>query len=679
MGNTGGKSPKKPLNNIPKGETQPATRSSAASRPVPAAPRYVPAVPIHPTRTTAVPAYVDRSPIYPARTADAPRPLAAYFPAAGVAASPSAGVPPVNYPAAIRTPAASLSSGSSQASGGSNVSHARPALPDALLTARQAARSAVTSSSSSGASGSAAPLTADHLVHRNGSQGPRTTGAAAAAVPGTSRASNPLVFPNLPESVYENIGSMLSGGLQDIQDMMQANPELFQLISGSVVAPGDFKFLTPDYANSNIVIQGSEKLVSRRTVVDCSIVFFNQQLAAGQKLAVKVVSKGGGTSSHGFAFGLTTCDTASVMRNECHAVSTCQPTNSCRGRCMIVEVRNCRRSGDSFVFEWKRHALHVTGPANFQRYDRERVFAGNRKAYPFIVLSGYVTSLKIIPEEEAAAHQPYSAVNPFTANFDTILSSTGAGIPALRGRWISNESCAFRSFVLTRIKCPGYIFRNSPLDVGKPISIQIMEITGMTNGTMTIGVTSKDPVTIQVMNLSVYPAMMNMTGSETWKSHTLNEPLNTKLSIVRTFSKVQVRIQERVGTGERVINAFDLEQSAKVYPFFCFNGDIRSIQLLNNNMEPITTDRAANVRTAGAAKRKPIQVSKTAAIAEKAAKSDAAQNECCICMDETRVIMCDPCHHVVYCEGCKQEAERQGTRTCPMCRTYVTSFVRIYL
>lgn len=54
--------------------------------------------------------------------------------------------------------------------------------------------------------------------------------------------------------------------------------------------------------------------------------------------------------------------------------------------------------------------------------------------------------------------------------------------------------------------------------------------------------------------------------------------------------------------------------------------------------------------------------------------------ECVICMENPKTIMCNPCHHVVYCPECMDVLVQQGrSRTCPICRVQVDSFVRIFM
>lgn len=59
-------------------------------------------------------------------------------------------------------------------------------------------------------------------------------------------------------------------------------------------------------------------------------------------------------------------------------------------------------------------------------------------------------------------------------------------------------------------------------------------------------------------------------------------------------------------------------------------------------------------------------------------KSDCCRNNCVICLEKESIIMCNPCHHVVYCEDCRDNAvsRRMG---CPICRSPVSAYVRIFL
>ena len=64
---------------------------------------------------------------------------------------------------------------------------------------------------------------------------------------------------------------------------------------------------------------------------------------------------------------------------------------------------------------------------------------------------------------------------------------------------------------------------------------------------------------------------------------------------------------------------------------------------------------------------------------ERQNKNDKTNNDlnsdklCVICRDETRQIACIPCGHLVACVACGH-----SVKICPVCKTIITAFIRIY-
>lgn len=73
------------------------------------------------------------------------------------------------------------------------------------------------------------------------------------------------------------------------------------------------------------------------------------------------------------------------------------------------------------------------------------------------------------------------------------------------------------------------------------------------------------------------------------------------------------------------------------------------------------------------------QVNHSVQQADEQGSSAPPSLECLICMTGAKVMMCVPCHHVVYCAECRDSVLRQGLRDCPVCRSPVTDYVRVYL
>ena len=63
-------------------------------------------------------------------------------------------------------------------------------------------------------------------------------------------------------------------------------------------------------------------------------------------------------------FGVTTCDTASISGNQCHATSACVPSNSCAGTSLTYKVTACSTIG--FFAYFHQHEGRIRG-----RHDRE--------------------------------------------------------------------------------------------------------------------------------------------------------------------------------------------------------------------------------------------------------------------------------------------------------------------
>ncbi len=53
---------------------------------------------------------------------------------------------------------------------------------------------------------------------------------------------------------------------------------------------------------------------------------------------------------------------------------------------------------------------------------------------------------------------------------------------------------------------------------------------------------------------------------------------------------------------------------------------------------------------------------------------DSTSNVCVLCLEEEKRLACIPCGHLATCVPCGH-----SLRSCPICRTAIDAFVRIYL
>jgi hypothetical protein len=64
----------------------------------------------------------------------------------------------------------------------------------------------------------------------------------------------------------------------------------------------------------------------------------------------------------------------------------------------------------------------------------------------------------------------------------------------------------------------------------------------------------------------------------------------------------------------------------------------------------------------------------TAKVPVKGHTDDSTSNVCVLCLEEEKRLACIPCGHLATCVPCGH-----SLRSCPICRTAIDAFVRIYL
>ena len=66
-------------------------------------------------------------------------------------------------------------------------------------------------------------------------------------------------------------------------------------------------------------------------------------------------------------------------------------------------------------------------------------------------------------------------------------------------------------------------------------------------------------------------------------------------------------------------------------------------------------------------------------IKDGAQKTDVSEQQCCVCLDNKKDILFEPCLHVCTCIECAVDLDADGTLQCPQCRAKIDSAKRIFL
>ncbi len=100
-------------------------------------------------------------------------------------------------------------------------------------------------------------------------------------------------------------------------------------------------------------------------------------------------------------------------------------------------------------------------------------------------------------------------------------------------------------------------------------------------------------------------------------------------------------------------NNADVEMSASSETNTC--GTIRNISVIDINKKKDMKSDSAN---------KPVQKG----------IDDSSSSPCALCLTEDKCLACVPCGHVATCVPCGH-----SLKTCPICRSEIKAFVRVYL
>ena len=324
------------------------------------------------------------------------------------------------------------------------------------------------------------------------------------------------------------------------------------------------------------------------------------------------------------------------------------------------------------------------------------MFVG-KKAFPFLRLMN-IRSIRIMSQREAESVIQKVTGKPmyYTRTIQQLPNPVSRAAAAPNppaavfhtdGKWLANSSVSFDKFILTCTAArgsPSYIFKNMPLQRVSSISFQVLEVESG-RGRICFGVTTINPANRCVSELPADPLQLKGNQRD-WYTHTFSAVKGETITVMRS-----VKLFREQRSGDPYVEfMFKLQSLDAVYPFFCFSGGIKSIRLIPSEPSGPTGRRnpghgadggwgslsRSQLNSPGAAARPPAPA--PASTSTPASFDSDSGNECCICMDKKRVIICDPCGHAVYCAECKIKAESVAQKTCPICRAHVNKFIRFF-
>ena len=395
-----------------------------------------------------------------------------------------------------------------------------------------------------------------------------------------------------------------------------------------------FRFFKPSYKLPHIELTDQLKTASRKTSTGTPITFFDRPLEERVRLTLCVEQETVNPANAGsFLFGVSTCDLAAVAEYECHAQTMCCPTAKCHGISYYHSVPICAHVGHVAQFERKQNELLTTftaadGSVQVQSQNIAKQL-GNKKAYPFIKLSGNADTVTIIDlRSSPPLRQPISLKMPTSrplsyaafssgsshatagsvaspssnisvitsiANFPRVFKTvatqteysvikrirTGTSFPARI--WHSNPFVRFCDKIITRIDNPdgrNFIFSRE-MFVNESIRFKVLESDDTSLTSLCFGVTTNEP---HVINLSSLPSQASELAKDKYSAHwnfcddilkDHPQSITTSYELKRTVQGIVLSSDQ--GLGAKLLIP-DVDASSAVYPFFFLNGCIQSIE-----------------------------------------------------------------------------------------------------
>lgn len=429
----------------------------------------------------------------------------------------------------------------------------------------------------------------------------------------------------------------------------------------------DFHFLR----YPSVKITDSKKVAMRWTNQNGkSLVYFNRDLRCGRKLILKVESVDQGPD-FGLIFGVTTCGSSQVFDFPYHLVDYCRPEYDCCGHSVWMKLRHFSRVGSYVVIERLYDAfIQFTFDGRFKKDmcdPPERGF-GRSRAYPFLMLTGSVTSVRIlpaVPSERPFYNRP-AAVPLNIAG----LRLSPQDHSYTTSDWIGNRNVSVNGLVLRRGCATGanrnYVFSSRAFAVGKTIQFQIRETDSLFPGTITFGVTTYAPDCVSLDSLPINSS--ELTTNRFSKNWYLSQDIIENTHLKQCLSVRRMPEGFTIKTGFKQIRyLFYVDPLLTVYPFFNFNGAIRSIELISNSTAAFNRTAVGN------------ELRSAASHSQNNSSSTSSQGKCVICLDERADHMAVPCNHVAFCQSCSTQSMTHSDRKCPLCRKDIDRISKIFL
>ena len=392
-------------------------------------------------------------------------------------------------------------------------------------------------------------------------------------------------------------------------------------------------------------------------------------LRCGRKLILRVESVEPGPD-FGMIFGVTTCGPSQVFQFPYHLVDFCKPDYDCCGISVWMKLRSCDRVGSCIVIERVFDGfIRFTFDGRYKRDmsdPPERGF-GRSRAHPFLMLTGSVSSVRIL--SAVPADRPHFGRPPAAPFQIAGLRLCPQDNSFSTESWIANRNVTVNGPVLRRGCATGpnrnYIFSSKVFAVGKTIHFQVREADSLFPGTITFGVTTYTPdsVTLESLPINSSELTTNRFSRNWYLSQDIIECIRLKqcLSLRRTPQGFTLK------TGFKQIRyLFYVDPLLTVYPFFNFNGAIRSIELVSNSAAAFSMTSIGN----------ELQ---SASQSHNSTASTSSQGKCVICLDERANHMAVPCNHVAFCQSCSTQAMTHSDRKCPLCRKDIERISKIFL
>ena len=449
----------------------------------------------------------------------------------------------------------------------------------------------------------------------------------------------------------------LSASFQGQESLNEAAP--------AAADEADTTFFFQSLRSPSVKVADGRKLATRWTTKrGKSLVYLDRDLRCGRKLILQVESAIPGWD-YGLIFGVTSCGPSEVRQHAYHLVDSCRPEYDCCGHSSWLKLRHLLQAG-SFV-EIERVfdgfiRLTIDGILKKDMDDPPERGFGRSRTYPFLVMTGAVASVRIIPSVPTTRNQ-----RPRAPWFGQRLPPQDHVFSV--DSWISNGNVSSKEGILTRGSRPGanryYIFSNSAFIVGKALNFKIRQVDSNVPGTLTFGVTTYTPSSVTLENLPINSSelMTNRFCRNWYLSQDIIETgrATQGVSLKRTPQGFTLK------TGFKQIRyLFYVDPLLTVYPFFNFNGGVRSIELVRNstalfNMSSMASElqsRQSSGRSIG---------------------SSAPEGKCVICLEDRADHMVVPCNHVAFCQSCAAPAMNRDERRCPLCRKNIERIIKIFL